>query len=230
MKENYNEIYINSLVFNDDPIEIIKQSNEHNYDILIENLNIYINQMKNMQFLDEYMKENIYNIINYIRENYNYSDKEDKKNKYELYNSLVQTINTSLQTNTDYFYLSQSLERGIYIEYGLKDTDISVPEKLKNDIRNSLSYDKYFYDILTKNNLDCSTDQFKELIMNVLFLYSVNYFKMESPEILTNNYLLRSVLLANKKIIESFEYKFNSKYEKSKSLKKYTKTLLKEIF
>ena len=220
---------INSLVFEDEPIKVMKQyNNNESLDKILELIQNFIMIYNDFQSFDDYMAQNIYDILNYIRYNYNYRNQEEKNKKYECYRICISQLNNRLQVNSEEFYMSQFLARGMNFDYIKKLGSYMLPDTIKENIRASLCFDKFFYDILTKNPQNVSNSELSILIMNTMFIYSTNYFYLECPDILNNNFILKQVLMENKKILTNNKLK-NHDYEITKSLKKCNKYLLKEI-
>lgn len=231
MKEKYNKYLIESIVFDNEPIKILKQNqiSLEYYDELIKQLGIFITNNNKMSSFDDYLLNNTYDVITYLRENYPYKDFESKSRIYDYYNYFIQTLNVAEKYNSTWFYLQQSLERGIYIDYNLKMEDEYVPSMAKEDIKASICCDNTFYNILTKNENYVSNSEYKMLVMNPFFLYSVSFFLCECPDILEKNSILKKVLIENNKVIHSLKYIADSEREKFKSLEKNSKVLLKDI-
>lgn len=236
MKNPIDSLFINSIVFSDDPIKVINQKNDNNssnilFDKILVTLYDFVIEYNNMQFFDDYMAKNIYTIINYIKDNYAYSCIEDKQKVYDLRNKIIRIVNKYLGNNNDNFYLSQIDYRKIFLDCSNKLNEFNIPDTIKQNVHDSLSLDGFFYDILIKDKKNISDKTFDILIMNTMFIYSVNFFRFEYPELLDNNILLKEILLTNKKIIDSLSFKFgfNKKYDKTKCLIKSTKQLLNEI-
>ena len=220
---------INSLVFEDEPIKVMKQyNNNESLDKILELIQNFIMIYNDFQSFDDYMAQNIYDILNYIRYNYNYRNQEEKNQKYEFYRICISQLNNRLQVNNEEFYMSQFLARGMNFDYIKKLGSYMLPDTIKENIRSSLCFDKFFYDILAKNPQNVSNSELSILIMNTMFIYSTNYFYLECPDILNNNFILKQVLMENKKILTNNKLK-NHDYEITKSLKKCNKYLLKEI-
>ncbi len=233
MKDKINEFFINSIIFNEQPIVVIKQEKINNefLDSLLVLIDDFLLVHNDKQAFDDFVIDNVADVINFIRNNYNYYTEDDKKNKYQIYNDLILRLNGALRTNDDAFYKQQYIERGIDLNYKFDIDNFDMPEQLRDDVRLSLSLDKFFYDILTKRIENISQSEQAMLTMNPLFLCSVNSFKFECPELLEKNLVLKQVLLNNKKIIESLKFKLglNPEYENTNCLVKSSKQLLKEI-
>lgn len=231
MIEKKDKFFINAIVFDENPIMIIEQYNIDNlfFDKLLTLLNYFIENYNSMQSFDDYMVKNILDIINYIKCNYKYDSAIDKKNKYDIYNNAIISLNNSLQVNSEYFYISNGLARGILSGYDYKFNNFFVPKNIKQIIRTSLCYDNFFYDILTKERKNVSDSEISILVMNELFIYSVNYFRLECPKILENNSILKQVLIENKKFLFEFKNLDDKDFYTLKNLKKSSKKLLKEI-
>ncbi len=184
-----------------------------------------------MQAFDDFVVNNLYGIINFIRHNYEYTNDSEKEIKYQFYNDLISRLKNALRNNDDEFYKQQFNERGIYLDYKFNIDKFIMPEQLRDEVRCSLSFDNFFYDILTKRIENVSQSEKEMLTMNTLFLYSVNFFVLECPNILDKNLLLKYVLLENKKIFESFKFRLglNHEYEKTNCLVKSSKQFLKEF-
>ncbi len=233
MKEKSDEFFINEIIFNEDPIKIIRQKKIENR--FLESLLVLIDDFllvyNDIQAFDDFVIQNVSNVINFIRNNYNYYDEGDKKIKYQCYNDLILRLNRGLRTNNDDFYKQHFIMRGIDLDYKFDIDNFCMPEQLRDEVRLSLSLDKFFYDILIKRIENVSQSEKSMLTMNTLFLYSVNFFRLECPEVLEKNLILKNILLNNKKIIESFSFRLglNCGYEKTNCLVKSSKQLLKEI-
>ena len=76
MQKNFNDFLINSIIFSDKPINIIESFNVNNVflDEISYLLNDFVSTYNNMQSLDDYMIENAYDVIDYIRFNYKYNN------------------------------------------------------------------------------------------------------------------------------------------------------------
>lgn len=233
MREKSDEFFINSIVFNEQPITVIEQDEINNQylDSLLVLIDEFLIVHNDKQAFDSFVIQNACSVINFIRNNYNYDNENDKKIKYQKYNDLILRLNGGLRTNSDEFYEQHFFERRIYLDYKFHNNTFYVPEQFRDYVRLSLSLDKFFYDILNKRIENVSESEKSMLTMNSLFLCSVNYFKFECPELLEKNLILKRILLDNKKIIESFKFRFglDSKYEKTNCLVKSSKQLLKEI-
>lgn len=233
MKEKSDEFFINEIIFNEDPIKIIRQKKIENR--FLESLLVLIDDFllvyNDRQAFDDFVIQNVSNVINFIRNNYNYYDEDDKKIKYQCYNDLILRLNRGLRTNNDEFYKQHFIMRGINLDYKFDIDNFCMPEQLRDEVRLSLSLDKFFYDILIKRIENVSQSEKSMLTMNTLFLYSVNFFRLECPEVLEKNLILKNILLNNKKIIESFSFKLglNCGYERTNCLVKSSKQLFKEI-
>lgn len=228
MIKKTNNFFINSIVFDENPIRIIEQYKINNlfFDEILILLVNFINDYNDMQMLDNYMVQNIYEIISYIKYHYDYNSVEDRKNKINIYNNLITKLNNNFNTNSEIFYINQYLSRGINSDYNYTFSEFFVPEELKKIVRISLCYDNFFYEILNKQRKNISESEFSILVMNSLFIYSVNYFYLECPSILENNSILKEVLIKNKKILNS---PFIKNKTDSQSLKKYSKKLFNKI-
>ena len=109
---------INSLVFEDEPIKVMKQyNNNESLDKILELIQNFIIIYNDFQSFDDYMAQNIYDILNYIRYNYNYRNQEEKNQKYEFYRICISQLNNRLQVNNEEFYMSQFLARGMNFDY-----------------------------------------------------------------------------------------------------------------
>lgn len=232
MKNLNDQFFINSLVFDIEPLKIIKQyQDNYSLDKILDLIKDFIVTYNDFQSFDDYMAQNIYDILNYIRYNYKYSNLEQKKEKFEIFSFCLSQLNNRMNTNSEDFYMSQFISRGMNYDYFLLFKQYILPDDIKENIRASLCFDKFFYEIISKNISNVSNSEMELLIMNTMFIYSVNYFYLECPEILDNNMLLKKVLIENKKILSNFKLRFlnNTKYETTNSLKKSTKFLLKEF-
>lgn len=233
MKEKFDEFFINSIIFNEQPIVVIKQEKINNefLDSLLVLIDDFLLVHNDKKAFDDFVICNAADVINFIRNNYNYYNENDKKNKYQIYNDLIIRLNRALRTNDAAFYAQQFFERGIYLDYKLDTDNFDMSGQFIDSVRLSLSLDKFFYDILTKRIDNVSQSEQDMLTMNTLFLCSVNSFKFECPELLKNNLVLKQVLLNNKKIIGSLRFKLglNHEYENTNCLVKSSKQLLKEI-
>lgn len=234
--------FINSIVFDDNPIKVIKQKadeyknieedkNNILFDRVLITLDAFVNEYNNMQFLDDYMVQNIYTIINYIKDNYNYSCMEVKQKVYDLRNKIIVILNNYFGANDNSFYLDQCNKRGIFLDCSNNVDEFNIPDTIKKDIQVSLSFDNFFYDILIKDRKNIPDKTIDILVMNTMFVYSVNFFRFECPSLLEQNIVLKEVLIANKKIINSLNFKLgiNKECDKTKCLIKSTKQLLNAI-
>lgn len=243
LQEKTDEFFIHKIVFNEQPIHAIKnakndQINNEYLDSLLVLIDDFILVHNDMQAFDDFVVNNLFEIINFIKYNYNYSNNNDRQIKYQYYNDLISRLNNALRTNNDAFYRQQFIDRGIFWDFKFHDDNVYLPDELRHEVRISLCYDNFFYDILTKKIDDVSKSEKSKLIMNTLFLYSVNYFYYNCKEILENNELLKQVLLENRKIMRSvrfnlgLNYKYegvNHRYEKTNCLIKSSKQILKEF-
>ena len=250
MKKLSNDFFINSIVFDIEPIKAIKQKADNvgkqdNSNILLNKilstLDDFVIEFNSMQFFDDYIAQNIYNIVDYIRDNYVYNNIEIKQKVYESCNKILSGVNNYFGANSNSFYLDQFNARGIFLDCSNKVNEFNIPDTVKDDIRSSLSFDNFFYDILVKKRKDISDRTIETCIMNTMFMYSVNYFYIElcnskysdfdHYKILENNLALKEILLANKKIINSLNFKlgYDKKYAKTKCLIKSTNQLLNDI-
>ncbi|MCI9434616.1 MAG: hypothetical protein HFI86_05045 [Bacilli bacterium] len=235
--------FINSIVFDNNPIKVIKEKTDEYKNIDKDNRNILMNRIlstltdfvieyNGMQFLDDYMVQNIYTIINYVKDNYNYSGIEDKQHVYNLRNKMISMLNNYFGDNNGVFYLSQLDLRKIYFDCSYKIDEFNIPDTIKDSIRSSLSLDHFFYNLLIRDRENISDKTINTLKMNTMFIYSVNYFSIECSNVLEKNMVLKEILLANKKIINSLNFKLGFKkeeYDKTKCLIKSTKQLLNEM-
>lgn len=238
-----NDLFINSIVFDINPIKVIKEKAAEYKNVEKDNSNILMNRVlstltdfvieyNGMQFLDDYIVQNIYTTINYIKDNYNYSGIEEKQKIYDLRNKIISMLNNYFGDNNGIFYLSQLDARKIYLDCSYKLDEFNIPDTIKQDIQSSLSFDSFFYDILIRDRENVSDKTIDILTMNTMFMYSVNYFWIECSDILEKNMILREILLKNKKIINSLNFKLGFKeeeYDKTKCLIKSTKQLLNDI-
>lgn len=232
MKEQIDDFLINSIVFDDEPLKVMKQyKDSESLDKIMELIKDFIITYNDFQSFDDYIANNIYEIIAYIKYQYNYINENQKKVKYEIFNECIRNLNNRLQTNNEEFYMSQFFNRRMDIDYVIDNYANILPEEIKQNIRASLCFDKFFYEILSKEQKNISDSEFSILVMNTMFIYSVNYFKTECPELLYNNIILKNVLIENEKNIINLKSQFQSYngYEKPNSLKKCSKQLLKEI-
>ncbi len=226
MQKNFNDFLINSIIFSDKPINIIESFNINNVflDEISYLLNDFVSTYNNMQSLDDYMIENAYDVIDYIRFNYKYNNLKEKNFKYTFYNNIITKLNSALKINSEAFYLSQIINRQIFIECDFDIDELILSEKVKDEIRHSLCCDKNFYEILSKPNYQIKQYDYSKLVMNKFFLYSVNYFLLECPDILKHNKLLKDILLNNLK-----ETKKLFLDKKDSNIKKYSKKILNNI-
>lgn len=230
--------FINSIVFDDNPIKVIKQNlnqgNTNNSNIIFDRilylLDAFVNEYNDMQFLDDYMVQNIYNIVDYIRDNYVYIG-GSKQKIYEFRNKILSGINNYFGANDNSFYLDQFNKRGVFLDCSNNVDEFNIPDTIKKDIQVSLSFDNFFYDILIKDRKNIPDKTIDILVMNTMFVYSVNFFRFECPSLLEQNIVLKEVLIANKKIINSLNFKLgiNKECDKTKCLIKSTKQLLNAI-
>lgn len=238
-----NALFINSIVFNNNPIKVIKQENDENInnknadpnilmDRILNTLTDFVIEYNGMQFLDDYMVQNIYTIINYVKDNYNYSGIEDKQKIYDLRNKIISMLNNYFGDNNGIFYLLQFDSRRIYLDCSYKIDEFNIPMTIKDSIRSSLSLDRFFYNLLIRDRKNISDKTIDILKMNTMFIYSVNHFSIECSDVLEKNMVLKEILLTNKKIINSLNFKLGirkEEYDKTKCLIKSTKQLLNEI-
>ena len=98
MQKNFNDFLINSIIFSDKPINIIESFNINNVflDEISYLLNDFVSTYNNMQSLDDYMIENAYDVIDYIRFNYKYNNLKEKNFKYTFYNNIITKLNSAL--------------------------------------------------------------------------------------------------------------------------------------
>lgn len=225
MIENSDKFFLNSIIFDEnlsnDMINIYK--NNYIYvDKILLLLKNFVITCNDMQMMDEYMQHKIYLIINYIRNNYKCINQKEKVDKYNLYNEIIVNLNNSNQINSEIFYILEFRNRGMNYDYKFKSNEYKLPEHIKNYIRKSLYCDKYYFDVLSKNEKNISDIRCFDLVMNPLFIYSVNNFLLECPKILEQNSLLKKILIYNIKNSNIFIYK-------QKGIKISSKKLLKEI-
>lgn len=222
MLKDFNKFLINSIIFSDEPINTINNYNINNifFDKILYLLDEFVITYNNMQMIDDYMSQNIYDVVNYIKFNYNYNNSSEKNVKYNFYNNIITKLNNALKINNEIFYISQIIDRGMFVDYN----EPILPEKLKEEIRYSICFDKDFYEMLSKTDYQTKQLDYSKLVMNKFFLYSVHYFLLECPDILENNNLLKQVLINNLKETRKIFLNKNDT-----NIKKYSKNLLNNI-
>ncbi len=188
LKKLSDDFFINSIVFDIEPIMAIKQKDDNFgkndnsnifLDRILNTLDSFVIEYNNMQFFDDYMAKNIYNIIDYIKDNYSYNTVGSKQKVYDTCNKILTGVNSYSGTNNNIFYLEQFEARRIFFDCSSKVNEFNIPDTIKDSIRSSLSFDYFFYDILIKNRKDVSNSTMQLLIMNTMFMYSANYFSFQ---------------------------------------------------
>lgn len=182
--EYFNVKFILCFLYND---EMYQKVLDGNYDQQILNygfLYFYKNMIENiisLKMLDDLIKDRVYKVLHYIKDNLIACDTIENKNIYiNLINELIVKLNTSESVNCNNFYINEITKRfGDRIIF----TEPKF-EKLKNKIIDSLCYD-YLFLFYHITQLDDETFEqlSKEMVMDEYYFASLNAILSEFPEL-----------------------------------------------
>lgn len=85
--------------------------------------------------MDNKMKQNVYNLMNYYRNEYKTANEDDKKKVYEIVNKVIEFTNKCNDEKFEYYIVRELLARGFDKGYLLKILKKISIDSLKSDIK-----------------------------------------------------------------------------------------------
>lgn len=188
--ENYlDAIYdctmINSLIFssniiNDINIRISDQLVSEDYEQFLLELSNLVEHYKDFEMFDDYIKNNIYVLVNYLLGK---CDKLNIEKRYELLNKIKITLNNCSTNNTE-FIRNQISIRNYGLRYNknsfrlrdVKNASSTTIDSLKGLIYDSISYDIDILNLMESENHKEVYEQANMFFATKAFYRSLNYF------------------------------------------------------
>lgn len=227
--ELYYDTLINSLIFSPDINNDLKiycsffKNNSKGYLYMIERLEAYLNKYNNENIFDSNVKNNIYEIVNYVYSNFPYmTDKSDDNDRLllnDFLNSVKRYLNNCSNNNTNYIR-----EQILICDYGVKNklnpywryfnqmSDDAIG-MLKDEYYVSISKDILFINLLNESRDNFYHSDFENFTLDKDFYRSINYLWLTSSEFRLNNeyyerinLMIRSNLELLTKLIKSDDF------------------------
>lgn len=113
MNEIYKELFFNNIIF--DMTNIKEKIQKYKSVIMtyefIESFELYINEDKKVPFIDYNISNNIYILLNYIRDNID--ETMNKEYIYDIVNNIIIYLNRKSKKDTSNYYFNQAVLRNI---------------------------------------------------------------------------------------------------------------------
>lgn len=206
MNELYRKLFFDSIIY--DMSEQFKLKLEKYKPILVtiefvEAFEDYINENRKIPFIDRNVSDNIYILLNFIRDNA--EDMPDKTYLYDIINDIIVYLNGNKESSTDY-YFNQTALRNIdpcfiygdakfytrqyrQLLYKTISQDFSIFMDLKKD---PASY-KIVFENKYKMNNPRSLEAQVQYPNQFFLIYTVRIIRYENREILTNQNIRKNL-------------------------------------
>lgn len=185
--ENYRIFsYVNYYVYNYDIKEILNLCDAYPYnkcilfnDRFLSILDSFIVANKELEIIDEDSRNNVFEIVNYIRQNKRYENKEEKEIYINKYNNIIRNLNSTISGCNYEMYVHSELCSREYSGGKLIRNDILFDEDI---FRESLAYDINIIEALLKPD-----EEFNEFTQSMIadeyYFSSIIKFSRDIPEI-----------------------------------------------
>lgn len=206
-----NKIDPSSVIFyNDSLLNYLEELVEHNY---------------NFHYLDEYVKNNIIEMLTFLRNCNYYVNSKNYEEVIDKINNMIRKINVSKEENVYDFYFSEVIQRLDLSKRAIRNIKSGKLQIVFEDVRMMICSD-----IILLLNLNASEKDydvvFNELIYNEMVLYSLRKMICENPIIFKDDRTLdraKEILLANYVIFFRDNGSFNFIKENTRVYKKLEK-------
>jgi len=162
-EQGYEKLKNQILLFPDDYLNLLLQ---------------FVVQNQNTGFFTTQIRKNIFDLLSYVRQNLEYENFEDKKNKYEIINEIIGILNVvDFGLNNLYYKINEVEKR-----YHDSTKYIVTEEEISNDLI-------YLCNLL--NNLEA--EELEKFIMNDEFIGSVNAMIDENPNLVNDEKFIENL-------------------------------------
>lgn len=205
MSENafYYNTLINSLVFSPNIKNDLKiycsffENNRDGFLYIVKCFGNYLEKHKGQNIFDTRVKNNIYEIANYLYEKFPYLTSKindsDKLLLNDFLNAIKKYLNICSDSNSNYIK-EQILMRNYGVKsklspywQGLKQISDDTIDTFKNEYYTSISKDILFINLLNKPRNSFYNSDYKAFTLDKDFYRSINYFWLTSPEFRKNH-------------------------------------------
>lgn len=201
MNELYHRLFFNSIIY--DMSEQFRLKLEKYKPILVtvefvEAFADYINENRNIPFIDRNVSNNIYILLNFIRDNV--ENAPYKPHLYDIINDIIIYLNGNKELSTDDYYFNQAVLRNIdpYFLYGdakfyaqqyrnILYKTISQDLSIFMDLRKQPALYKIAFENKYKMNNPCNIEANIQYPNQFFLIYTVRILRYENRETLADH-------------------------------------------
>ena len=196
-----------SYVFSNNIDETIKQlansSVVFNEDSLINYLEELVDDNYDFNYLDKYVKNNIFSLIQFLRNSEEYCSRDNYNEIVNRLNNMINKLNKSNEENVNEFYGIEITERINFTNNEIRRIKTGRLELVPEEIRRMMCLD-----IIVLLNLNADDENYKnvfeDLVYNDLIICSIRKMLSENPKMFRDERIYKrtkDILMANCKLI-----------------------------